>query len=286
LGFTHKRPERIFTVNSIQEEEGTVVRFCFGFSLAVSILATIAAAQPAQQRPATRALPPETINRLDQLHASLQPSVRNWVDEQARSAVQRHSFNVPSLRSSVQQRFPSLNAAGSEGSVLGLLALIMKESISQDDAEKKYYLQQLQDLNTVSQAITDQLNDLARATGEQAQQGNQGSQQDTPDSPQKSATCATILCRSLPSRLANLNAISARTPHPLHLQAPANPTYADLQKLKANLKEQLNSVNDISQLQQEKLQEAEQDYSQAVSTISAIEKQMNDSSESIIRNLK
>jgi hypothetical protein len=260
--------------------------FCFGLSLSLAILVTFAAAQTAQQRTATRTVPAETMSRLGQLHDSLQPSVRNWIDEQALNIAQRHSLDLSALRSSVQRRFPALNKAGSDGSVLALLEMILRQSILQTNADKQNYLQRMQDLNTVSQAISDQLNALAHATEEQpSQKGNQDSPQGNQGSQQKDYRCANAYCQSLSSRLANLNSISAKLPHPLHLQAPANPTYADLQNLKASLKGKLDTIGDDTQLANVDLQNTMQAQQQALQTLSDISKEFSDTAMSIIRNL-
>ena len=251
--------------------------FSIGFSLLI-LSCAIAAAQTPLQRPAPRALTPEILNHCQQTYAGLQPSVRDWVHTQARSAIARHTLNVSELRTSVLQRFPTLRT-GQPGDVMAMLVMLLTETIQQTNEDKNYYLQKLADINTISQQISNQIAQLAQATQNQAQAGPH-SKSDTDD------PCSTPYCSSLSVRLSNLNAASAHLPHPLHLQAPAKPTYRDLQRLRVDLQVQSNSLGDESQMLRAQLQKAEQDYEQAVSTISGILKQTNDTAMSTIKNLK
>ena len=253
---------------------------CFSLGLSLLFLSgTIAAAQTPLQRPAPRVLPPETVSRCQRAYASLQPSARNWVHTRAQSALKRHTLNLSELRSSALQRFPALRA-GQNSDVLAMLVMVMTDAIQDTDEDKKYYLQKLTDMNTVAQALSNQINQLARATEDQAA-SSPGQRSKSDADP-----CVTPYCRSLSSRIADLNASLAHLPHPRHVQEPANSTYRDLKQLKSALQAQSNSLSDESQKLQADLQNAEQDYEQAVSLISDMMKEMSDTSMSMISNLK
>lgn len=234
---------------------------CFSLGFFLPLLAgAVVVAQPAQMRPVSRPLSPETLNRYQQLYAGLQPSARNWVDAQARNAVQRRTFDVAQLRSNVLARFPSLRT-GQDSNVTAMLVMILTESIEQTNEDKKYYLQKMADINNVSQQLQDQIKQLAQASG-------------SPRS--KSASCDSPSCRSLASRLANLNAASACLRQPFHLQAPANPTIGDVQSLVNEMQAMMGTVSDDSQLMQADLQNVDQAYSQAFSLISDVMNEMSD----------
>jgi len=249
--------------------------FSLGFSMLL-LFGTVAGAQKAPPRSGSRSLPAETVRRYDQLHASLQPSVRNWVDEQARTALQRHEIDLSQLRSNVLQHFPTLNAGGSAtGFVdpMALVQMVVMESYKQTTTDMENYALQVEFFNKLKQAIRVQMDGIHQ---ELAAEGTRP----------KTAICATAYCRSLSSQLTNLNATSAGSLHPLHLQAPANPTYQNLQSLQANLENQLDSVGDDAQLANTQLQDAMQMQQQTMSVLSNMLKSLNDTEEAIIRNLK
>lgn len=273
LGFTRQTPRTIVELERIEKERDAVRCFSLGFSLLI-LSGAIAAAQSSTLRSAPRPLPRATLSRCQQLYTNLQPSARSWVDTQARNIVKQHKFDASELRASVLERFPSL-ASGQNGDAMDMVLMILTASIQDADNDKKYYLQKLADINTISQQLSNQVAQLAQS---QALAGSRSKSDADP--------CTTSYCQSLSSRMANLNAAGARLPHPLHLQTPANPTYQDLQRLRSEMQAQANSLNDESQMDQVNLQNAMQDYNQAVTLISDVLKEKNDTAISTINNLK
>jgi hypothetical protein len=101
---------------------------------------------------------------------------------------------------------------------------------------------------------------------------------------QRSATCTTAFCLSLPSRLAEINAASAKTSHPTNLQAPANVTYTQLSALQNEAYQALNNLD--AEEQYLALQENMQDESRTFSLMSNMEKSMSDQASNVIGNLR
>ncbi len=97
---------------------------------------------------------------------------------------------------------------------------------------------------------------------------------------QRFATCTTAFCRSLPSRLAEINAASAKTSHPTNLQAPTNITYTQLSALQNQLNQALNTVESDQQWASDRqqaqaaFQAADQKTTQLFQVISTVEKTM------------
>jgi len=147
------------------------------------------------------------------------------------------------------------------------------ESYEQTTIDMQDYALQVEFFNKLKQSIRGEMDGIHQELGAEG-------------SRPKTAVCATAYCRSLSSRMADLDRTSVGAPHPLHLQAPPNPTYQHLQSLQANLETQLDSVSDDSQLENLQLQNATQARQQALSLISDLLKNLNDEEKAIIQNLK
>jgi len=231
-----------------------------------------------------RPVPPELLRRFDPLYAALQPSARAWVDQQAKIEAKRSAPDLNALRAAIRQRFPHSFASQAPGvsvaeknrDVDAVAFLVLTESAQQTQAQQRLSLQQLQEFNTISQALNQYLEQITQA------------QQQLPpakDHTDNDKHCQTAFCTSLPSRLASLNHASATLPHPLHLQAPANPTVAQLQSLVNQMESALDTVGDDSQLANVDLQNMLQKQQQTIQMLSGIEKLMNDTAMSVIRHI-
>jgi predicted GTPase len=75
-------------------------------------------------------------------------------------------------------------------------------------------------------------------------------------------------------------------PHPVDLEVPPLITYAALAKLLADANKAQESLEDDSETMQTELQEATENYSRALETVSTIEKSVSDSASAIMQNLK
>jgi hypothetical protein len=230
-------------------------------------------------------IPQELLQRYEPLYAALQPSAKTWVDQQVKIELQRPKPDLNALRAAIRQRFPRSFASQASGVAAAeknrdvdvVAFLVLTQSAQQTQAQQRYQLQQIQEFNTVSQALSQTLYQLAQQTG-QLHPAKGSADDDKP--------CQTPFCTSLPSSLASLNRASATLPHPLHLQAPARLTFAQLQALKNQIQNALNSVGDDSQLANVDLQNILQLQQQIIQMLSDISKLMNDTAMSVIRNMK
>src|SRR5450755_4015717 len=91
------------------------LRRAFGLLLGTSILwaqdsavRSEMMARPVEVRP----LPPEMTQRFSVLHASLQPSAKAWVEQQARVEAQRPAPDLAELEAQIRTRFSASLAGG------------------------------------------------------------------------------------------------------------------------------------------------------------------------------
>ncbi|HEY1211247.1 MAG TPA: hypothetical protein VGE85_17915 [Terracidiphilus sp.] len=224
-----------------------------------------------------RPIPPELTQRYEPLHAALKPSARAWVDQQATIEARRPKPDLNALRAAIRQRFPgsfsapaSLRQGGDIDAVVFVVLVQTSQNVQANieaDAEQIQAL--MQDINALRQAL-EQLNQEKAALAKTGQ---------------RNASCATPFCRSLPASLAEINASTAKFPHPTHLQAPASLTLTQLQSLVSQMETSLDTVGDDAQLANVDLQNMLQKQQQTIQMLSAIEKLLNDTAMSVIRHL-
>jgi hypothetical protein len=188
------------------------------------------------------------------------------------------------LRAAVRQRFASsLSATGpgraessagplNDGTVDAIVWLILVQSYQEQQ-------QGLQSRAEPTQLYSDLENEIRGVLTGMEQESAAAKPS------QRFATCATAFCRSLPSRLAEINAASAQTPHPTHLQAPANITYTQLSALQNQANQELNTADNDRQQAMNRVQADDQHQSQLIQVISSVEKSMSDTSDAAIHNM-
>lgn len=247
---------------------------------------TNTSARSSELRPATatpemaiRPVPPEIAKRAETLRASLQPSARSWIEQQAQIEAKRPTPNADALRAAIRQRFAASISPGTSrpGGIaagqadIDALVMIVMEQAAQDSAQDlQAQMQEMQEVAKQKQAL--------RQIADEMQQAQMASAMN--------AACKTAFCRSLPSRLDEVNRSGARLPHPIHLQAPANITGQQLASLHAQLTQAADSTSDMSQQMQVELQMSMDRRSKALEILSNIEKKQSDTQSSIIQNLK
>jgi hypothetical protein len=250
---------------------------------------TNTAARSSELRPAAaasevaiRPVPPNIAKRAETLRASLQPSAKNWIEQQAEIEAKRPAPNPDALRAAIRQRFAaslSHGAARPAGVPLGQMdvdavVMIVVEQAAQDGQQDlQAQMQQMQEAAKEKQALRQLLDEMQQAMA-QMQAGA------------KNAACKTPFCQSLPSRLDELNRSSAKLPHPVHVQAPSSIAGQQMAALDAQLKQAADSVSDMSQQMQLELQMSMDRRSQALEILSNIEKSESDAQNSIVQNLK
>lgn len=222
-------------------------------------------------------VPAEMARRIAALQSGMQPSAKAWVEQQARSeSLKPTSPDAPSIEAAVYNRFPALNTRGSAvkaGDINALVAIVMMQTLN--DSEKD-----LQNVMSQTEAITkakQQLRDLLSQTQLEIKSN------ETLDA---KAMCQTALCKSLPSTLGEISNATANVQKPVRISIPAKPTFADLRTVPGQIQSNLDSLNDISQAQQMKIQMLMDQRSKLIETMSNIMKSISDTNSTIIQNIK
>jgi hypothetical protein len=265
----------------------TAVTITLALASCVSIAATTRAkssvtqqhseAASAQAQTKIPEVPAEMAKRIGALQSAMQPSAKAWVEQQAHVELQKPtSPDAPSIEAAVYNRFPALNTRGSAvkaGDINALVAIVMMQTLN--DSEKD-----LQNMMSQMQTITDakqKLRDLLTQTQLEIKSN------ETTDAKE---TCQTALCKSLPATVGEISSATANLQKPVRIFIPAKPTFADLRTLPGQLQSNLDSLNDISQAQQMKLQMLMDQRSKLIETMSNLMKTMADTNSAIIQNIK
>jgi hypothetical protein len=230
---------------------------------------------------AIRPVPPEVAKRAETLRASLQPSARSWIEQQAQIEAKRPVPNADALRAAIRQRFAASlsqgasRQAGTTGQtdIDSVVMIVMEQAAQDSEQDLQAQMQQMQEAMKEKQALRQLVDEMQQAVAQMQASA-------------KNAACKTAFCQALPSRLDELSRSSARLPHPIHLQASSNITGQQLATLDAQLKQAGDSVSDMSQQMQLELQMTMDRRSKALEALSNIEKSASDTQKSIVQNLK
>lgn len=234
-----------------------------------------------------RPIQPEITRRFAALHPRLQPSARTWVEQQARVEAQKPAPDVAGLERAIRSRFavnPGTTAnpraaansraiANPAGADIEAMAFVVMMQATQDmDKDLQEIMAEVKSTNSARQKLrelTDKVNkDSAANAGK-------------PDAP-----CMTPQCAALASELKELAAATAGLRSPVRLSAPARPTYANLRSLQGQLKQNLDSMSELSETESLRLQMLMDRRSKFVATLSNIMKKMSATSDSIVQNMK
>ncbi len=98
--------------------------------------------------------------------------------------------------------------------------------------------------------------------------------------------CRSQFCQSLPRRLEELSGVMSRLRRPFPVRAPSDLSYAKLAQLNHALKDQLDSMNEISETESLRLQMMMDRRSKFITTLSNIMKKIETTEETITQNLK
>jgi hypothetical protein len=154
-----------------------------------------------------------------------------------------------------------------------LVEMVMMEAAQDDDQDLQSLMQQMQAMTKAKDQIRALLNEMSQPMSALA------------GSP-RSDVCVSAFCRSLPSKLAAINAATANLPHPSQLAVSDKVTAEDVANAQAALQNDLDSDNDISQMSQLQMQMLMDRRSKALEAASNIEKSMSDTAAAILSNLK
>lgn len=241
-------------------------------------------------------LPPAAVRRQDALLPRLQPTVRTWVQEQAQRQRGLPAPDLEAIRQAARDRFRPINdpAAATRpratiavrpGPPAPLNPAVPQGVLSSADIEALCFIVLMQasksaqeDLKAIMdgvKAINKQKEGLRQLTNEVKQKRASAQSGDTP--------CASPDCKAL---AANLRTFSAQLPPKARLTLPPITTMGDLAGVEAKLKDSLDSLSEMGEMDSLRLQMAMDRRSKFVEALSNIMKKISDTSETIIGNLK
>jgi type III secretion apparatus needle protein len=259
------------------------IRLCESFlaslmSLGILTLSAASLAQTPNSPDAVatfRHITPEMNKRCRASLAALQPSVRQWIRQQGQIEAHHPAHDQAALEAAIRERFGK-NLPAAE--VSELLFDVLMTSFAPQYNSLLQVREELQAQTAAQQALRDTISKVsASAVAPNSAAGAKANINEP---------CNTAGCRTLAQSAAQLASRSVHTSHPLRYNLSDNFTYAQAQQALQQMQQDLDSLNDISQAQQLKLQMAEQQWSQMMDIISNVMKTMNDTSSSILQNLK
>lgn len=227
----------------------------------------------------------ELLHRSQSLHNALTPAAAAWVAEQAKDVASQTSPDLDELRDEIRRRFAGslpgggAHASGQAAGVPGNMAIeamvlaVMMEAAQNADNDLQAQMQQMQALTKAKEQIRAVLSEMSPTMSALA-----GSD--------RSAVCESEFCRSLPAKLAAINAATANLPHPSYLPVPAKVTAEDVANSQAALQNDLDSDNEISEMTQTQVQMLMDRRTKLLQTASDMEKSVSDTDAAIVSNLK
>ena len=259
------------------------VLLCTGGAWAQSSPARVEmVSRPVEVRP----LPPDTTQRFNALRTSLRPSANSWVEQQARVEAQRPAPDLAALRSQIRSRFAS--SLSSPKSTNGQVSRMTGQPAGTDIEAMAFIvlMQATNDMDQDLQQIMAEVNAETAAKQKLRDLQNQLNHDVASASGNMKQACRTAACSSLPEDSRQLAAATAQTKHPVRLAVPSNPTYGQIQQVAAQVKNELESLNDMSEQQQLQLQMLLDRRAKFEETLSNLLKSEQDTASSIVSNLK
>jgi len=252
----------------------------------------------AQQRTARPGdLPPvpsDLARRTSTARARLQPAVQAWVVQQARVESKRDSPDIDALRATIRQRFAGslaglnsgakgpASALAQDNAVDALAVIVILEMVQDNDQDLNAQMQNAQAMMQAKQQIRALLNELNQQIAQMQGPSEKGAGKSTGSS----APCVTAFCRNLPAKLSAINAATSRLRKPTRLQMPATVNTQQLNTIRSELQNTLDSENDLSDQDSTELQMLMDQRSKLLQTASDIEKSKSDADMAIVGNIK
>ncbi|HUJ31462.1 MAG TPA: hypothetical protein VLY23_09290 [Candidatus Acidoferrum sp.] len=265
----------------------------------------------AQERPAVqhletplevRPIPAELVSRNAKVQPLLQPSVKSWVETQARIELQRPSPDLAALEAAIRARFASAPAAaphpapamGSAGKAAQMASSPTSMSPgagipSGADIEELAFIVLMQATNDQDQDLQQIMNEVQAQTKakqflrQQMQAVNTDVAASAGQKP--NAPCNTPACQDLARQASEITRVTSQTKKSVRLSGSAI-TYGELKGIQADLQGSLDSMNEMSEMTSMRLQMAMDRRSKFIEILSNILKKMSDTESSIISNLK
>jgi hypothetical protein len=288
-------------VNKVGESKLRIPRGPDPMAVSQQVGSPLAASLRAPQPPPPVALtipplPPAASQRFDAWLPRLQPSVRSWVQEQAQRQRGLPAPDLEAVRQAARDRFKPINEPASATRLRGTIAVrpgppaplnpsAPPVVLGSADIEALCFLVLMQasksaqeDLKAIMEGVkatNDQKERLRQHLHEVKRQRAGSHANDTP--------CASPDCKALE---ANLRSLSAQLPGKARFAVPRITTMGDLAVAEGKLKDSLDSLSEMGEMESLRLQMAMDRRSKAIETLSNLMKKLSDTSESIIANLK
>ena len=240
--------------------------------IAAMLLLTLCGASAAAQLQAVRMQAVPNTTRLDPQMASLSPSLRAWVSTQARANLDSGADpDTDSIADAAQQRL-----AGQEFSktdIDQLVQWVMMETARQADADLRDAMEQMRAANQQKARQRE-----AAAAQKQSQAGVSAAARADYESRAQTRTVACVKAPCLP-------AMAATPPQPAQIRLVA-PTGPNLASPPADSDQDKDSLSDMTETQQLRMQMLMDRRSKAMETLSNLMKKNADTQSAILSNLK
>jgi hypothetical protein len=228
---------------------------------------------------------PEMRAKYNALRGHLSPAASSWVQTEAIVAAKNHPLDVAAVEAAVRGRFGSQLPSG--GDISEMCFIVLMNATDDQDNDLQIIMNQVQ-------ATTQQKNRLREMQAQLATAQNELNQQLSADHSRAGKTnaasatvkCTSPACTQLAQKASEANQLAAASGTPSRFTVPSTPTAAQLADLQKQTSTGMDSLGDLSQEQQLKMQMMMDQRSKLEETLSNIMKKMSDTSESIVQNLK
>ena len=224
---------------------------------------------------------PRILYHAESLNGRLQPTARIWILEQAKAEAQLRAPDLDTLDAVIRQRFavspansPTLPVASggfAKQDVDAVAFMVMMQATQDNEEDLKAQMAALQAVNQQKAAERKLIEDLNSESAKGSQLG---------------LPCTSPMCRSLTSRVDSINQTNMNLGRPSRLQAGPNMSYQQVANLQLQLGQNLESMNELSDMNSMRLQMTMDRRSKFIQTLSNIEKKISDTSSAIVQNMK
>ena len=271
------------------------------------------APQPLERSGAVRELPPQMVARYQKTKGMLQPSARAWIEQQGRSEAQKPAPDVAGVEAAVRARFGScpgqpggakgarVNAvavgAGASaargtqaGACLGeadieeLAFLVMMEASQDADRDLRQIMAEVKAKNEARNAERETLRKMRVRINELESKLIAGGF--TKSKGAATSPCNIPECRSVAEMAGQLTTMTAQGKRPLRYNLSGELSAAQVQQLADKMKNDLDSMSEMGDMESLRLQMAMDRQSKMMTTLSNLLKKMSDTSSGIVQNLK
>lgn len=224
---------------------------------------------------------PQILRHAESLSAGLQPTARVWVLEQAKAESQRPSPDLETLNALIRQRLagfvanspriPSMPGGSAQPEIESVAFVVMMQATRDNEDDLKAQLATLQAMNQQRAGERELFDDLNSELANRAQPG---------------LPCTSPVCRSLTSRVESINQVNTNLGRPSRLQAAPDMSYQQVANLQLQLGQNLQSMNELSDMTSMRLQMTMDRRSKFIQALSNIEKKITNTSSAIVQNMK